>query len=223
VLRLYDETESRRNFDAETCVMVLFDEADPVVLDATMAICDEECRGADRLDDGLVARWLHERNDTSALGPLWKNNIVVDTIEVAGRWSVLVALADQVVATLKGIEGTLAASVHESHAYRDGACLYFTFGGRRPDRGDGDDDAEIAWQETYYRRAWDAATECVLGHGAAISHHHGIGLNRGRFMAEALGPGFAVLQSLKDALDPRGILNPGKLGLASPFGPAPWP
>ena len=63
----------------------------------------------------------------------------------------------------------------------------------------------------------------MLAHGAAISHHHGIGLNRSRFLAEALGSGFSVLRSVKDALDPAGILNPGKLGLASRFGPTPWP
>ncbi len=59
--------------------------------------------------------------------------------------------------------------------------------------------------------------------GGAISHHHGIGLNRGRFLAEGLGRAFAVLAGVKDALDPHGILNPGKLGLASPYGPVPWP
>ncbi len=223
VVRLYDEAESRRNFDQGACVMILLDEADPAILEATMAICDDACAGAEPLDDGLVARWLHERNDTSALAPLWKANIVVDTIEIAGRWSVLPALADEVVATIRGIDGTLAASVHESHAYRDGACLYFTFAGRRAKDAGGDDEAELAWQESYYRRAWDAATACVTGHGAAISHHHGIGLNRGRFMAEALGPAFGVLGSLKAALDPAGILNPGKLGLPSPFGAPPWP
>jgi alkyldihydroxyacetonephosphate synthase len=45
-----------------------------------------------------------------------------------------------------------------------------------------------------------------------------VGLNRSRFVREALGPAFDVLASLKGALDPNGILNPGKLGLASPFG-----
>ena len=63
----------------------------------------------------------------------------------------------------------------------------------------------------------------MLANGGALSHHHGIGLNRSRFVAEALGQGFDVLQAVKDALDPHGILNPGKLGLAGSFGAVPWP
>jgi alkyldihydroxyacetonephosphate synthase len=59
--------------------------------------------------------------------------------------------------------------------------------------------------------------------GGAISHHHGIGINRARFLPGALGASFGVLESVKQALDPHGILNPGKLGLPSPFGPAVWP
>ena len=65
---------------------------------------------------------------------------------------------------------------------------------------------------------WDAGQRAVLAQGGALSHHHGVGLNRARFMREALGPALDVLVAMKRALDPRGILNPGKLGLPSPFG-----
>ena len=41
----------------------------------------------------------------------------------------------------------------------------------------------------YYRAAWDAGTRAVLARGGSLSHHHGVGLNRARFMAEALGAG----------------------------------
>ncbi len=237
VLRLYDATESARNFEvADTCVLIVLDEADPGLLAATLGVVDEECARdgeaggpAEPLDEALVERWLSHRNDVSALAPLWRGGIVVDTVEVAGRWSALAALADEVVAELRALRGTLVASVHQSHAYTDGACLYFTFAGRAPGEdgappeGAPPDDRALAWQEDYYRRAWDVVTDTLGRRRVAISHHHGIGLNRSRFLPGALGEGFAVLGALKSALDPAGILNPGKLGLPSDYGPVGWP
>ena len=76
----------------------------------------------------------------------------------------------------------------------------------------------MAWQEDYYRRAWDAVTERVSATAAAISHHHGIGLNRARFMADGPRRGLRGARVGQGALDPSGILNPGKLGLPTPFG-----
>ena len=68
-----------------------------------------------------------------------------------------------------------------------------------------------------------ATAYAVLANGGNLSHHHGVGLNRSRFAAEALGEGLTVLARIKQALDPNGILNPGKLGLASRFGDVAWP
>ena len=77
--------------------------------------------------------------------------------------------------------------------------------------------------ESTYVALWDAGQRAVLAAGGNLSHHHGVGLNRGRFMAEALGPAHQMVVSIKSALDPNGIMNPGKLGLPTPFGEVAWP
>jgi alkyldihydroxyacetonephosphate synthase len=160
------------------------------------------------MDAALVDRWMAHRNDVSALEALISKGFVVDTMEVSGLWAALPRIYDETIAALAAVPGTLAASAHQSHSYLDGGCLYFTFAGK----------VEANDKDRFYRAIWDAGQGAVLANGGALSHHHGVGLNRSRFVREALGPAFDVLASLKGALDPNGILNPGKLGLASPFG-----
>ena len=214
VLRLYDGAESQRNFEvSDQCVLLVFDEGDPRLMDAVMAIVAEECHPATRLDDSLVDQWLGERNDVSALEALIRREIVVDTIEIAARWAALGPIYDDVRAAVGAVQHTLVVSAHQSHSYTDGACLYFTFAGKPP----------VDERDRFYVAAWDAATRAVLAHGGALSHHHGVGLNRARFVREALGPAYEVLAATKSALDPNGILNPGKLGLPDPFGEVRWP
>jgi len=213
VVRLYDDVEASRNYGTEgIAVLLVLDEGDPAIVDCTMEIVAEECVTAQRLDESLVEQWLGHRNDVSALEKLITGGLVVDTMEITGPWGRLPAIYDAAVAAIRGVEGTLAASAHQSHAYTDGACLYFTFAAKV---GPGTKDA-------YYRAVWDAGTRAVLANGGALSHHHGVGINRARFMREALGSGLDVLAAVKHSLDPNGILNPGKLGLPSPFGPNPF-
>jgi alkyldihydroxyacetonephosphate synthase len=240
VLRLYDERESRRSFDVSTSVLIALDEGDPHVIGAAMTILAAECEaaGAEGLDVALVERWLGHRNDVSALAAVTRAGIIVDTIEVSAPWAGLGGIYTDAVAALEGLDGCLAASAHESHAYLDGACLYFTFAGRKPADDDTADEvpesisdlveleaeaeADERWAEGFYRSAWTAVLTATRAHGGSISHHHGIGLVRAAYLEEALGGGYAVLESLKRTLDPTGVLNPGKLGLGSPFGSAPW-
>jgi alkyldihydroxyacetonephosphate synthase len=208
VLRLYDQVESKRNFDRETNLLIILDEASGPEVDATMSVLREVLETATSEDVGLVDRWLTHRNDVGQLAPLWERHVVVDTIEMAGPWSALPAARAAVLAALTEVPGTLVASVHQSHSYLDGACLYFTFAGRP-----GAEEPSLEDQEAYYRAAWDAASEAIIAAGCALSHHHGIGRHRARYLPAALGDAFGVLSAIKTALDPSGIMNPGVLGL----------
>lgn len=59
--------------------------------------------------------------------------------------------------------------------------------------------------------ALDKLFRHVISLGGAITGEHGIGLAKKRWFAEAVGPGAVdVHRRLKAALDPLGILNPGK-------------
>jgi hypothetical protein len=52
----------------------------------------------------------------------------------------------------------------------------------------------------------------LIQYDAALSHHHGVCLLRAPYMRDSLGSAFPVLQAVKRMLDPKNILNSGKLG-----------
>jgi len=216
VLRLYDTIEGDRNFKTgEANVLLMLDEGDADIVDATRRIVDDECKrgGASELDVALVGQWMEHRNDVSALEALISRGFVVDTMEVSANWAQLTEVYERGTEAIRNVEHTMVASAHQSHSYTDGGCIYFTFAGRPPEDQ----------RDAYYAAVWDAGQRAVLDAGGALSHHHGVGLNRSRFVADALGTGLDVLQQVKHALDPNGILNPGKLGLRHPFGEVAWP
>ena len=220
VLRLYDAVESERGYHLgdDRCILLVLDEGDAALIDAVVGIVDDEAAGTGTpLDHGLLDTWLAKRNDVAQLEQLISGGLVVDTMEVSGPWSTLPGLFDTVIAAIGALPETLAVSAHCSHSYVDGACLYFTFAAK-PIASDGGDSPTSSDVDALHRRLWDAGTNAVLAGGGSLSHHHGVGLNRGRFVADALGGGFEVLRALKTSLDPKGILNPGKLGLTSAFG-----
>jgi alkyldihydroxyacetonephosphate synthase len=209
VLRLYDHAETARNFDiSDSCALIVVDEGDPTLIQAVADVVGQECGSAVPLDPALADRWLEHRNQIPPLESLARAGIVADTVEISASWSALPGIYRTALEGLNSLEATIASSAHQSHAYTDGGCLYFTFAGRPP--------ADQA--EHYYRHAFDIVMSATTAAGGALSHHHGIGLNRARYMRDYLGPAFDVLAQVKAALDPNGILNPGKLGLPSPFG-----
>jgi glycolate oxidase len=61
-------------------------------------------------------------------------------------------------------------------------------------------------------KAVDEMFAATLELGGTLSGEHGIGITKQHYLKDALGEaGVAVLKSIKHALDPKGILNPGKV------------
>jgi alkyldihydroxyacetonephosphate synthase len=63
------------------------------------------------------------------------------------------------------------------------------------------------------RRAVDAVITAAQDAGGAMEYCHGVGVRLAGFMEREHGAGLGVLRTIKHALDPQGIMNPGKLGL----------
>jgi len=98
---------------------------------------------------------------------------------------------------------------HFSHWYKWGVMVYDRFIIEEPPQ-----DPHEAIR--LHNEIWNMSVRISLAHGGVINEHHGVGLKLGRFVTEEYGrDGFEFLKQIKDAVDPNGILNPGKMG----FGP----
>jgi alkyldihydroxyacetonephosphate synthase len=151
--------------------------------------------------------WEHGRYQGPYLrDTLMEMGAMAETLETSHAWSRLEELHAAVAAAIRtalaeqGTPGLVFC--HLSHAYADGASLYFTFISRAR-RG-----AELE----QWRAVKQAASEAIVAHGGTITHHHAIGRDHRSYMEAEIGrTGIEVLRAVKDQLDPAGIMNPGKL------------
>lgn len=63
------------------------------------------------------------------------------------------------------------------------------------------------------RPAADELAEISLEMGGTVTAEHGTGLARNPYIEKQLGPALDAMRSIKKALDPNNILNPGKMGI----------
>jgi alkyldihydroxyacetonephosphate synthase len=215
VIRGYDEADAQLSFSSlglsGGCVAILGFPAGQWGQQTRSDLAREimqQAGASGELGSSYGERWWEHRNDAvdtylRIMGPdrAFGSGVVVDTLEVAGLWSAVPRLYE-------GIREALAAHsqavlCHLSHLYSSGSSLYFTF----LISGSDDRDAEVR-----YRAAWDEAARRCAAVGGTLTHHHGVGRLKSRFLAEELGTtGVDVLAKIKAALDPDQIMNPGAL------------
>jgi alkyldihydroxyacetonephosphate synthase len=163
--------------------------------------------GAAYLGQAAGRSWEHGRFQ----GPYLRDTLmgmgaIVETLETSHTWA---RLSELHTAVARAIRDSLAAQgtpgmafCHLSHAYADGASLYFTFIAR----------AKHGEEIAQWRAVKQAASEAIVGAGGTITHHHAVGRDHVPYMKAEVGEtGIEVLRAVKERLDPAGIMNPGKL------------
>ena len=191
------------------CLIVVGFEGDEESVARRRALAVRALRhgGAAYLGQGAGRSWEHGRYQ----GPYLRDTLMgmgamVETLETSHTWSRLHELHAAIAAAIRGAlaaQGTPGlVFCHLSHAYADGASLYFTFISRAR-RGD-----EIEQWQAVKR----AASEAIVAGGGTITHHHAVGRDHAPYMQAEVGDtGLDVLQAIKEQLDPDAIMNPGKL------------
>lgn len=148
-------------------------------------------------DFGVSQRWENERfRDPYLRDSLLDMNVLIDTLECSVTWENLPRVHSSVRKVIKKRPNTICMT-HISHAYRQGANLYFIFITRSAGIRD-------------YLQLQYSILDAIQVNGASISHHHGLGKQLAPWFPGQVGENhIALLRSLKCYFDPDNIMNPG--------------
>ncbi len=217
VLRLSDEAETGLNLARSGdvggtpvggCLAVTTFEGTAAHVAARSAEAQEllTALGGTALGEQAAREWEHGRFAAPYLrDALLDVGVLCETLETATGWSNIAHLKQAVTTALGdslGAQGTPALVMcHISHTYPTGASLYFTVVAKQAE------DPLAQWA-----RAKRAAGDAIVDAGGTITHHHAVGADHRPWIGAEIGElGVRVLRAVKDAVDPAGILNPGKL------------
>ncbi len=196
----------------DQAMLLVLDEGDPALVDATIEVVEEECAGAAPL---RTSTWSSAGSATATTSPSSRRSSAAGSSSTPWR--------------SPGRGRSCRPSTKPRSLPSGGAAARSP---RRPTSRTPTPTAPASTsrspasrtrtaKDAYYRAAWDAGTRAVLAHGGALSHHHGVGLNRARFMREALGAGLDVLAVDQDGARPERHPQPGQARPAQPVRPQP--
>jgi alkyldihydroxyacetonephosphate synthase len=182
--------------------LVLVWEDDPRIGRAEKQAAERICQalGAEDTGEGPARHWLAHRHAVGyRQSALLTAGAFVDTMEVASTWSRLWPMYR---AVRRALSPKVFVMAHFSHAYPEGASIYFTFAGAAQS-----DDASLR----LYDETWRAALAAAIEAGGTLSHHHGVGRLKKPMMRSEQGAAVDLVRALKRGFDPHAVMNPGVL------------
>ena len=215
VIRMYDDEATRlalspvvgEELDGVCTVLCFEGEREAVAVEAERTIAAVREQGGRELDPSLAETWWDRRYEfyypphQPELPAIW------GTIDVVAPYSRIEPVYHALRAAVKEpyAHTGLQLRMHFSHWYPWGTMIYARF--VIPDGGEPERAAEL------HDKIWDDGLEAVFAAGGVINDHHGVGLKLAPYMERQHGAALGTMRRIKAALDPNGIMNPGKLGL----------
>ena len=218
VARLYDPEDAQLHFSQfatpDDCVLLFMAEGAAGIAKATAEGIAEivarhaECRP---VESRLIAEWFDDlvwgadkiaREDER----IRTTRNVNRTTEISADWSSINDIYEGAIARIRReIRGITLLGGHSSHSYINGTNMYFNY------FYDLIDCAPEEETEKYYLPIISIICEETLRYGGSIVHHHGIGKARAQWVTEEYGSSYPMLEKLKRAFDPNGIMNMGTI------------
>ncbi|WP_251033161.1 FAD-binding oxidoreductase [Bacillus sp. ISL-7] len=222
VARVYSEEDARQHFShfyKDKCVLIFMNEGPKGIVKATNEAIEEAVvkfqEGIiEKVEDHYIENWFNNLNWTQGhidheIQTMIKHHKHDGyTTEVSADWESITKIYHNVIKRVREefdrIEDITMLGGHSSHSYLNGTNMYFVYNytiNCAPE-----DEMRI-----YHHPIQTIIVEETLKLGGSMCHHHGIGKYRSEWTLEEHGSAYYMLEKLKEAFDPNGIMNFGTI------------
>lgn len=222
VARVYSEEDARQHFYhfyKDKCVLIFMAEGNKGIVDATCKGIEEAVNKfkdgiIEQVDSALIEDWFNHLNwsqkdiDDEFEGMIENDSHAGFTTEISADWENIPKIYHNVINRIRNeyhrAHDLTMLGGHSSHSYINGTNMYFVYNYNincAPE-----DEMRI-----YHHPLQTIIVEETLKLGGSMCHHHGIGKYRNEWTAEEHGSAYYMLEKLKEAFDPNGIMNFGTI------------
>ncbi|WP_164217201.1 FAD-binding oxidoreductase [Virgibacillus sp. YIM 98842] len=216
VARLYDPEDAADHFDFSKgkCVLIFMAEGPKSIVQATGEAIEEivtEHNPSEKVDSNKIQNWFENLNWDPAKveeerKEIKETNNIGFTTEVSGTWSNINEIYENCIKRIRQeIPDITMLGGHSSHSYMNGTNMYFVY---YYDLVNIQPEEEIS---KYHYPINKIIVEETLKAGGSMVHHHGVGKHRTPWIKDEYGSSYYILETLKKAFDPNGIMNKGTI------------
>jgi len=222
VARTYSEQDAAQHFYHfydNKCVLLFMAEGTKGIVQATCdgieeAVSKHQEGIIEQVDSQLIQDWFEQLNwsqkdiDDEFEGMIEKDAHAGYTTEISADWETIPKIYSSVMKRIKSefkrADDLTMLGGHSSHSYLNGTNMYFVY----------NYDIKCAPEDEmriYHHPLQTIIVEETLKQGGSMCHHHGIGKFRNQWTKDEHGSAFYMLEKLKEAFDPNGIMNFGTI------------